>query len=91
MHYKYHSVEMMFSTVFPVVEGFTEAICTFSTSTAGQIVASVSWWHNVTQPVSGEGGRVSKNKIKLPVLLSGLPQYDSTKTKLALGYMETSV
>ena len=58
----YHSsatVEMVFSTVFPVVEGFTEATCTFSTSTAGQIVASVSWWHNVTQPVSGEGGRVS--------------------------------
>ena len=35
-----------------VVGGFTEITCTFSTITAGQSVASVSWRHNFTQAVT---------------------------------------
>lgn len=45
-----------------MVGGISRTMCTFSTSTVGQTVASVTWWHNVNQPItssSGDGGRIS--------------------------------
>ena len=51
-------MELSFSIEFLVAGGFTDATCTFSTITAGQSVASVSWRHNFTRAVTS-GGRIS--------------------------------
>ena len=54
------TVELAFSpTDFPVEGGFTEGVCTFQTTTVGQTVDSVSWTHNVSLEVIGDGERVS--------------------------------
>lgn len=41
-----------------MVEGFTDATCSFSTTTVGQTVSSVTWSHNVTRAVT-DSGRIS--------------------------------
>ena len=66
-------MDLSFSIDFPVVGGFTEATCTFSTTNAGQTVESVTWTHNNSNVQTG-GGRVT---ITTDDLDRGLSQGES--------------
>ena len=51
-------MEVQFLPLFPVVGGFTQATCKYTTIAAGQTVSSVAWIHNGTLPPLTHGGRI---------------------------------